>query len=178
MVFKYNEPKFKSLVHYICHKCNESKKLGSIKLNKILYFSDLTSYLLFEKPITGETYIKRQFGPVPSSIVPVISKLKESKDIEINEVPYYGKMKAEYICHTEPELSQFDGTEIHLIDTIIDRILNNYSAMEISDATHDRIWEIANIGEELPYYTIFARETSELNEDDIDWANNKIKIVA
>ena len=52
--------KFKSAVHYICDKASSDPSvLGAIKLNKVLWYSDLINYLITGKPITGETYIEK-----------------------------------------------------------------------------------------------------------------------
>ena len=61
--------KFRSLVHYVCWRCaDDPAKLGRVKLNKILWLTDFTSYYETGKPMTGARYVKRQFGPVPSAI--------------------------------------------------------------------------------------------------------------
>lgn len=43
----YNAEKFKALVHYICWKVEDPRQLGATKLNKILWFSDVLTYLNF-----------------------------------------------------------------------------------------------------------------------------------
>ena len=71
--------KFKSAVHYICDKASSDPSvLGAIKLNKVLWYSDVINYLITGKPITGETYIKRQHGPVPKDIIRAIDELSIS----------------------------------------------------------------------------------------------------
>jgi hypothetical protein len=59
-----------------------------------------------------------------------------------------------------------------MIDDILEIICTEHTAQSISDTTHDKIWELAEIGEEIPYYTIFASKLGEINEDDIKWAKN------
>lgn len=43
----YNAEKFKALVHYICWKVEDPRQLGATKLNNILWFSDVLTYLNF-----------------------------------------------------------------------------------------------------------------------------------
>ena len=44
--------KFKNLVHYICWKCSgDPTVLGSVKLNKALWLSDLVSYYRLGHPM-------------------------------------------------------------------------------------------------------------------------------
>jgi hypothetical protein len=49
--------------------------------------------------------------------------------------------------------------------------------MGISHASHDDIWEMAEIGEEIPLTTVFAVR-GEVTEDDVAWADSEIKTFA
>ena len=64
--------KYKAAVHYIIASCDDPIKLGSIKLNKILFYSDSDMFFNTGKSITNDEYIKRQFGPVPKNILEIL----------------------------------------------------------------------------------------------------------
>lgn len=173
---KFNEEKFNKLVHYICYKSNP-KKLGAIKLNKILFYSDFISYVANGEPITNELYIKRQFGPVPKDILSSLEKLASESKIVIHEITVYKKKKREFVSIAEPEIDGvFKAHEISLVDEIISDITENRTAKSISDQTHDHIWESAIIGEEIPYKTAHVMIIGEINEEDISWADENIKL--
>lgn len=174
----FNEEKLKALVHYICYKAHDPSILGAIKLNKILWHSDILSYRLWNKPITGETYIKRQYGPVSKNILRVVEKLVNEGAIITREVDYYGYSKKEYIALAKPNISLFTADEISLVDEIFDYVCKDNTATSISEKTHDDIWKLAIIGEEIPYYTILASKLGEINESDIEWAKGELKNVA
>jgi len=165
----FNKEKFKNLVLYICDKC-EPKELGSTKLNKVLLYTDMFSYVYLEKPVTGETYVKRQFGPVPKNILAILNELEMSRQLVIKESNYFGYDKKEYIALEKPDLTQFTGQEISLIDAMIEVICKEHTAKTISEASHDRIWELAEIGEEIPYEAFLASEIGEIDKEDIEWA--------
>ena len=177
MQLKFAESKFKELILYISHKA-EPKNLGAIKLNKILWYSDMLSYLLFEKPISGETYIKRQYGPVPKHILAVIDQLVASGDMCMRDTNYFGYAKKEHLPLRKPDLSAFSADEISIVDNIIDTICEGHTATSISEHSHDRIWELAEIGEEIPYNTIFASQLGEIDEFDIQWSQQIMEKVA
>ncbi len=59
-----NREKLKALVQYICFRCSDPSLLGKTKLNKVLYYSDFAAYVRLKASITGEQYVKHQFGPV------------------------------------------------------------------------------------------------------------------
>lgn len=162
--------KYKNLVHYICHRVEDKSKLGAIKLNKILFFSDFLNYLVSGNSITGEKYIKRQFGPVPSSIFNVIKVLEKEDKLKVTEVSSLLRVRKDYHSLSTPDISEFKTEEISFIDSVIDEIANNHNAKSISESTHTDVWEAAEIGEEIPYNTIFAMNRAEINENDVKWA--------
>ena len=89
--------KYKAAVHYIIASCDDPIKLGSIKLNKILFYSDSDMFFNTGKSITNDEYIKRQFGPVPKNILEILKELEDEKKIAIQKcapeadgaVPFY-----------------------------------------------------------------------------------------
>jgi hypothetical protein len=168
-----NFEKFKSLVHYICWRCADPTKLGAVKLNKVLWRADFKAYLELGEAVTGATYVKRQYGPVPSAILQAQRELQAEGRISIREVEYYEKGKREFFALTRPDLSLFNADEISLIDEAIEYVTEKHTARSISEESHDRIWELARIGEEIPYYTVFSKP-AEITEDDIEWAKTKL----
>jgi len=175
---RFNNQKFNNLVHYICHKCDNAEILGATKLNKILWYCDVFSYRWMGKSMTGEKYIKRQYGPVPSHIISTLNELEWDGKIATRDKEYFGHRKKEYISLKRPDISLFTSDDISMVDDIIDIICLEHTAKSISHSTHDRIWELAEIGEEIPYYTIFASELGEITEEDIKWAKGQLKKAA
>jgi hypothetical protein len=169
----YNGEKFKNLVHYVCSKCPDPRSLGATKLNKILWYSELQAYLKLEKPISGARFVKRQFGPVPVAIVPVLEELQREGALVVRDVEFFGKPKKEYISLREPELADFTAEEISIVDEITEVICERHTAASISERTHDDIWRMAEIGEDIPLPTVFAVK-GEVTERDIAWADSKI----
>lgn len=167
-MIEFNKEKFKNLVLYVCSKC-DPKELGSTKLNKVLWYTDMLSYVYLEKPVTGETYVKRQFGPVPKHVLTILAELEAEGLIATKESEYFGYDKKEYIALKKPNLALFTQEEISLIDAMIE-VIKEHTAKTISQASHDRIWELAEIGEEIPYHAVLASEIGEIDEEDIKWA--------
>lgn len=169
----FNYEKFKDLVHYICHMADRDE-LGAIKLNKILWFSDMATYVKHGESLTGATYIKRQFGPVPRDILQALGELASEGKMIVREVPYFGNTKREFISLTEPYINRFDASEISLVANIMHHICHHHTAESISDKTHDIIWELAKMGEEIPYYAIYGAQIGEISDEDIQWGREAI----
>lgn len=169
----FNQTKFKNLVHYICHKADR-EKLGAVKLNKILWFSDVQAYVIWGHSITGESYVKQERGPTPRHIIDTLSQLVNENKLLQRDIDHIGYKKREYITLEHPDISSFNAEEISIVHDVIKEIIDNHTAQSISDATHTKIWELANWMEEIPYNTIFAVEFAEIKENDIYWAKSCI----
>jgi hypothetical protein len=171
----YDKAKFKTLVHYICaQRSGDPSSLGAVKLNKILWLSDFRAYYRLGEPITGARYVKRQFGPVPHQIMPILKELQNEGAIEIRDVLHFGKPKKEYISRYEPSIDSFGDEEIEIIDKTIKFICEDHTAASISEASHDHIWKAAEDGEEMPYYTVFSIP-GKITEDELEWARRQLE---
>ena len=168
-MIEFNREKFKNLVLYVCTKC-DPKELGSTKLNKVLWYSDMFSYVYLSKPITGEVYVKRQFGPVSKHILPIIAEMESERQIVTRDAKIFGYGKKEYIVLKKPELASFTADEISMVDDLIEIICKEHTAKTISETSHDGIWELAEIGEEIPYHAFLASKIGEIDKEDVEWA--------
>lgn len=174
------DKKLANLINYIIYKCNDDpSKLGSTKLNKILWFCDREVYKRTGKTITKIEYVKIEFGPAPtfSEFQEAIRYLKKNgKIIAKKGEVYYSKPQNQFIALEEADISNFTPEEISIIDTIISIITKNFTASSISKLTHDfHWWDKLDIGDKIPIYSVFANP-EEINENDINWAKQKLKI--
>lgn len=168
---KLDWEKFKGLVHYICDKAADPAVLGSVKLNKVLWYSDSIHYMIHGESITGETYVKRQHGPVPRHIVRTINELVSENKIARGRVDYFGFVKTEFVAiSADADVSIFSPEQIKLVDAAFEHVCMNHTARSISEETHGVIWKIAEMGEEIPLSTVFASDVGEIDETDLDWA--------
>jgi antitoxin SocA-like protein len=171
----FNREKFKSLVHYVCWRCKDDPtKLGAVKLNKVLWISDFTSYYKSGEAITGAGYVKRQHGPVPRVILPVLHELETERALVVRDTRFHGFLKKEFIALREPDVSDFQPEELEIIDWAIKLVCEEHTAKSISERSHDHIWKVAEDGEEIPYYTIFA-VPGEITEDEREWAKQELE---
>lgn len=172
---KFDRQKFKNLVHYISHKCKNPDHLGSTKLNKILWYSDTEAYRLLENPITGETYKKQGFGPVPHHILGVLEELQDEGKMVVNDVNFHKYDKKEFVSLEEPDTSCFSQQELDIINRNISDICINHTAKSISNKNHDRIYELANQREEIPYEATLVAILGKINKDDVQWVKNRME---
>ena len=163
--------KIKALVHYTISRCDNPAQLGAIKLNKVPWVADLWSYLTSGEPITGEHYRKMQHGPTVTGMVGVLEELEGEGKIVIRQ-PRGKRTKVDYLSLQDPDISRFTAPEMSLIDEAIQFVCVEHTTAEISEATHDDIWKLAAIGEDIPLYATIASELGEVTPEDIEWARS------
>jgi hypothetical protein len=159
----FDKPKFKRLVHYIIWKVGKHDWFGATKLNKVLWFADARAYTLTGQSITGETYTRGEFGPVPLHITPVRNELQSEHLIKITKE---GNL-TRFTALTPGERGWFSSAELQSIDYWATHIAKDHTAESISEETHDEAWRIAKEGEELPLYAYRVARIKEPSEDDL-----------
>ena len=154
----FNLDKFKAMIHYIISKCESNENLGRVVLYKLLYFSDFDYYEKYEEPISGETYIRKPKGPVPSHFFIAINELIDEKKIYESSQIVIDYNKYSYAALTSPNMNLLSKNEIDVMDDTINKLAHLYSD-EISKYSHGDIpWRLANDGEALNYEAVFYRD--------------------
>jgi hypothetical protein len=161
--------KFKELILFICGAC-EPSRLGAVKLHKILYLADMLRFAFEGRAITGSVYIKREFGPTSQHLLGALRELQRDSAIRLSNSVYFRYRKSTYLPLRESEMSSFAEEEIALVRDVIDFVANHNTAQTISEFCHNRAWEMAEFGAEIPYHTAFALLPSETSDEAIEWA--------
>lgn len=174
---KFDARKFRELVHYVIWKCPDANKLGSTKLNKILWFSEARAYMLHGAPISGARFIRREHGPVAQQVMKARGELEAAGAIRVTrDKAFAGRFqKDRFEALTLPRLSVFSEKERSIIDYFVSHICEDHTAESVSELSHDHGWEIAEMGERLPYAALLAERIREPNEAEMEWARLKAK---
>ena len=172
---KFDAQKFKALVHYIIWRAGHRDGFGATKLNKVLWFSDARAYMLHKKPITGATYIREKHGPVPQQIMPIRAELERDGVISISEEPYFKRKITRFRTREKPNTSIFSVDELQIVDWWIKHVDEDHSAESVSELSHDYMWEIAELGEQLPLYAVFATRVRAPRGKELEWAKAEAK---
>ena len=82
--------RLRGAIVYICHLFEDDPlKLGTVKLNKILWFSDVESLDKYGKTISGELeYTAQDHGPVITTIPSIMSELKKEGIVYSNRFDF------------------------------------------------------------------------------------------
>lgn len=147
------ETKLKELILYVARRCELHEFFGTIKLNKILLYSDWNAYLQRGRGVTGVPYVKDQFGPVPQGIKTLVKKMESDKDAIVltRVMPGDQKVQHRVVATREPNLDIFDPADVATVDEIIDWI-RPMTARRISNLTHRCVgWKSAKYDDVIPY---------------------------
>lgn len=166
----FDRTKFGDALHYIVWRCSDPSRLGSVKINKILWYSDARHYVLHGRPITGERYVRRQHGPMAQHFNSVLSELSAAGRVTYRKGGAYEA--AQYRAMRAPDSRVLSDSEREILDYFIRHISRDHTATSISEQTHDYAWEIARMGEALPYHAILAERTRQPNSDELAWARD------
>jgi hypothetical protein len=149
--FEFDSPdralKLEELIAYIALRCENDPAFGKTKLAKILHFSDFTHYARFGRPITGVAYYKFPQGPLPKDMY---STVEASSKLAFVEREHFGRPQQRVITLRDPDLSLFSGTEIAVVDEMIDRF-DLLSARDVSEVSHGIAWEVTVSRQPIAY---------------------------
>jgi len=163
----YDESKLTELIIYVSKQLFGKNRNGSVKLNKILFFSDTLAYKIHGEPITGVEYVRRRFGPAPRGIAALQHKLSENGDIEVDISTGLVRTQKVIFPKRPPNLALFNGSQIKLVDAVIEA-LSDMKTDDVSELSHGLDgWQVAHDGETIPYEAIFLYNGA-LTESDVE----------
>jgi hypothetical protein len=172
---QFDRQKFKSLMHYVIAKAGDADDFGAVKLYKILWFSDARAYMLSGTPITGETYIREKYGPLPVHAIGVINELAEKGAIRVWNDAYYNRQIRRFRSLRAPDRPTLSDDQKAIVEYWLKHIVEEHTAQTISEESHELAWEIAKIGEPLPYHAIFASRIRDPEGKELEWATARAK---
>jgi transcriptional regulator with XRE-family HTH domain len=150
--------KFMNVFLYMLERCAGKPNIGETVLYKLLYFSDFNYYEIYEEHLTGATYRKLQYGPVPQKFDAIIQQMIEKKQIQRVKTTYHGFPQTRYLPLEKADLTLLRASEKEVIDRVIEH-MSDWSASAISTYSHnDMPWLASKEGEEISYELVFYRE--------------------
>ena len=151
--------KLKNVLLYILERCAGKPNVGETVLYKLLYFSDFNYYELYEEHLTGATYRKLPYGPVPQNLDAITSQMIKDGQLQRIKTPYGGFVQCRYLPLEKADLTQMKASEKEVIDRVIEQ-MGDWSANAISNYSHqDLPWQVTEDGKEISYNLAFYRES-------------------
>lgn len=152
-----NVQKFKEALLHITTEVGSRPNVGETVIYKMLYFIDFDYYEKYEEQLIGASYQKSPFGPTPVEFDTIVEQMIADDELHRVARTYHGHEQKKYLPIREADLSIFSGSEIAMINDVIAR-LSRMGARQISEYSHNDIpWLTAQIGEIIPYESVFDR---------------------
>ncbi len=149
------EQKLRGVLEYCLLHGSSSGKVPKTKLFKLIYLADFSNYYFTGKPISGEIYKNRPYGPVSDSLFALVDEMAEEGDISIDngEVAKFHKLAVDPIA-----IKYLSDEELNVLKRVCD-YWREKSTKEIKDFSHaQRPWFLTDEGEEIPYELILQEE--------------------
>ncbi|MDI6731392.1 MAG: DUF4065 domain-containing protein [Candidatus Margulisbacteria bacterium] len=154
---KINIDKFKQVLLYILEQCAGKPNIGKTVLYKLLYFSDFNYYESYEEQMTGATYMKLKYGPIPVEISKLIDSMEKSGEIRKIRAEYRNYPQERYIPLVKADLSKLRASEKEIIDKVL-IAHSDKTATEISNYSHEDIpWKATYEKGIIDYELVFYR---------------------
>jgi hypothetical protein len=132
--------------------------LGKVQINKALILIDAFYHSYFKETLTGITYIKHWYGPVPDYEAHAVLYKMEFNKIKVMHEKAGRAIKNAHYAISEPDYSVFSGRAIEVIRDVALFIIQN-KAGKLSEITHDMVYENTPMGGIIPIESVYSLET-------------------
>lgn len=158
MTAKISDRRLRELFLYVARKTEGDPSCGKTKLYKILFYADFAAYQRFGESISGQEYQRLPNGPAPKYALPVQQSMEAEQVATWATRDYYGRAQKKLLALREPDLTDFSGEQIAIVDDVIQRLWG-LSAADVSELSHRFVgWQLAEEGETIPYSTVALGE--------------------
>lgn len=166
--FEFELDKFIACVAIMASR--KLSKLDKLKICKLLYYVDKYHLHKYGKPITGDTYVHMDNGPVPSKALDIMNevilkdqvtvsngvsnKAKFSEFLKVKKSVFHRYPVFELVKN--PKVDVLSESELEAVGETI-KIYGNFSGGQLIDKTHkDAAWLKTNRNEEIDYRSFFV----------------------
>ena len=149
--------RMRELVLFIAERCQDDRNFGVTKLNKILFYCDFMAFGKFGKSITGATYNKLPYGPVPTGAESVRQQMEKDGEIFVTLEGYSPFRTKRVVPSRTANLNIFSGPEVALIDGVISA-LGDATTSQVRDLSHGKAWRSVRMHQPIPYEAVFISD--------------------
>lgn len=172
--FPFDQERFKRLAHYILWRSRDRDRFSMAQLYEALWFADARMFMLRGKPITGAVYVREKSGPSAKAGKAALTRLKQEGAVRPRKGRARVRGRGRLEVLSAPEISIFDQQELEAVEWSIQRVDRKTKGAAAAGEASQRTWELAVIGEKIPYHAILATRTRQPDEEEIEWARQRI----
>ncbi len=152
------QDRLRQAILYVAKQNVTAVRFGLIKLNKIIWKSDFSSFAARGVPVTGRSYKRQKFGPVASEMLPLYSEMLRDGLIEISRFDFGdGVIEKRTLALVDAQMSRFSSEDIQFLDASITYYWNK-TGEEASDDSHGVAWSTRHNGDDMPYESAYLSD--------------------
>jgi len=162
-----NVEKYLEVLQFLLASGANNCHLRKVKLMKLLYFADFDHYYRHGSSITGDAYVKLEYGPVPKCGQAMIDELRHRGQLDVDQEPVYEYFRNVYRLKHEPApMGRLDANEVSTLADVVNK-WSNHTREDIVTASHgDPPWIMTDYGGEILYDLVFYRNNLVDNRDE------------
>ncbi|MCX6113183.1 MAG: Panacea domain-containing protein [Proteobacteria bacterium] len=174
---KISIPKLKAMMRYFA-TFTDPQLLGKKKLMKLFYFSDFTHVKNYASPITYDNYVHLEHGPIPSTIMNLVSAVENDPDNSllsdsISVITRDGSYLKQIVTSSkfsDRDSEYFSKSELRILKDVCARFKDKNGKF-IEEASHrDSAWSETEELENIPYILAVGDDDCKVTEEDIKFA--------
>lgn len=177
---KVSNAKLKAIILFFAHNTNK-RYLGKVKLMKLMYFMDFKHVKNYGKPVTYDTYVKLDYGPVPSLIKNLVDDTAGGYETVLTDTISFESPKGTAMekvipkrQFTEADKKLFSPTELEVLSNVCARF-KDATTKEIVDESHKEApWKEVELYKEIPYTLAAHDKDCNVSEEAIDLLSNLV----
>jgi len=166
--------KLKAIILYFCNN-TDLKFLGKVKLMKLFYFLDFGHLKKFGAPVTYDTYVHLEHGPIPSAIKNLVDTAADDIDNSIlADTISIERPEGTEMCRivpsrkfTEKDEEYFSESEMEILKKVC-TIFGSKNTKYIEDMSHKEApWNLTKPLEIIPYELAAKDPDCQVTEEEI-----------
>jgi hypothetical protein len=163
--FLLDREKSKSLAHYILRRVGAADGMLIAELGKAMWLADARSFALRGQPITGAIYQREasSSAPRPDGLDALLGEMNRLAEIVL----------------AQDRIAAGPNAGLPPISVAADELdAIEWAIGHLGDPCCERIWQIAENGEEIPYHAILALRMRDPDNEELEWAKRRASELA
>jgi len=167
--------KLKAIILYFC-SFTDVKYLGKVKLMKLFYFLDFMHLKKYGSPVTYDTYINLEHGPIPSSVKNIVDSAADDMDFSVlSDVITIERPHGTDMCRilptrkfTKQDANYFSESELEVLQKVCLKF-GDKNTKYIEDVSHQESpWKKTSLLQTIPYTLACEDKDCEVSKEEIE----------
>ncbi len=168
--------KLKAILLYFTNK-TDARFLGKVKLMKLIYFLDFMHLKEYGTPVTYDTYVNLEHGPVPSTILNLVNNVLDDVDsaelsdtISIEPLANFNMYRISPTrAFAEKDRDYLSESEMDVLEKVCMKF-GDKNTNYIESASHSEApWKETTFLQEIPYTLAANDPDSKVEKEDLEF---------